>query len=45
MHFLDFDLLFIICVHASSENKVDDIKYSFYEEIERLFDQLPVYPM
>ena len=25
--------------------KGDDIKNSFYEEIERLFDQLPVYHM
>jgi Endonuclease/Exonuclease/phosphatase family. len=31
--------------HAPSEDKDNDIKDSFYEEIERLFDQLPMYHM
>ena len=33
----------MVNVHASSEDKDDDIKGSLYEEIERLFNQLPVY--
>ena len=32
-------------VHAPSEDKDDDIKDSFYEEMERLFNQLPMYHM
>ena len=32
-------------VHAPSEDKDDDIIDSFYEEIELLSDQLPVYHM
>ena len=31
--------------HAPSVDKDDDIKDSSYEEIERLFDQLPMYHM
>ena len=33
----------VLNVHAPSENKDDDTKDSFYEKIERLFDQLPMY--
>ena len=35
----------VVNVHAPSEDKDDDIKDSFYEEIEQLIDQLPVYHM
>ena len=37
--------IIVLNVHAPSEDKDDDIKDSFYEEIERLFHQLPVYHM
>ena len=37
--------IIVLNVHAPTEDRDDDIKYSFYEEIERLFDQLPVYHM
>jgi endonuclease/exonuclease/phosphatase family metal-dependent hydrolase len=32
-------------VHAPTEDKDDDIKVSFYEELEQVFDQLPRYHM
>ena len=35
----------VLNVHAPSEDKDDDIKDSFYENIERLFDQFPMYYM
>ena len=35
--------IIVLNVHAPSEDKDDDIKDSFYEEIERLFYQLPMY--
>ena len=35
----------VVNVQASSEVKDDDIKDNFYEEINLLFDQLPVYNM
>jgi Endonuclease/Exonuclease/phosphatase family. len=37
--------IIVLNVHAPSEDKKDDIKESFYEEIEQLFDQLPMYHM
>ena len=37
--------IIVVNVHAPSEEKDDDIKYRFYEEIELLSDQLPVYHM
>ena len=33
----------VCTVHAPSKDKDDNIKYRFYEEIEQLFDRLPVY--
>ena len=30
-------------VHAPSEKKSDDLKYSFYEELEKVFDHFPKY--
>ena len=35
----------VVNVHAPTEDKDDDIKDSFYEEIERLFDHLSMYHM
>ena len=35
--------IIVLNVHAPSEDKDDYIKDSLYEEIERLFDQLPMY--
>jgi hypothetical protein len=32
-------------VYASSEDKSDDLKDSFYEELEGVFDQFPRYHM
>jgi hypothetical protein len=32
-------------VHASTEDKDDNIKDSFYEELEQVFDQFPMYHM
>ena len=37
--------LIVLNVHVPTEDKGDDINDSFYEEIERLFDQLPMYHM
>jgi hypothetical protein len=31
-------------VHAPNEDKHDDIKDSFYEELQQVFDQFPRYP-
>jgi hypothetical protein len=33
----------VLNVHAPTENKIDDIKGKFYEELERVFDKLPKY--
>ncbi|PNF27854.1 hypothetical protein B7P43_G09196 [Cryptotermes secundus] len=32
-------------VHAPTEDKIDDIKDGFYEELEHVFDKFPKYPM
>ena len=32
-------------MHATSEEKSDDSKYSFYEELEQVFDHFPKYHM
>ena len=37
--------IIVLNVHAPTEDKDNDIKDSFYEEIERLFDELPMYHM
>jgi hypothetical protein len=37
--------IIVINIHTTSEDNGDDIKDSFYEEIERSFDQLPMYHM
>jgi hypothetical protein len=35
----------ILNVHAPCEDKSDDVKDSFYEELARIFDQFPRYDM
>jgi hypothetical protein len=35
----------ILNVHALTEDKTDDTKDSFYEELERIFDKFPKYHM
>jgi hypothetical protein len=35
----------ILNVHAPTEDKIDDVKDSFYEEIECVFDKFPKYHM
>ena len=37
--------IIVVNVHVPSEDKGGDIKEGFYEEIDRLFDQLSVYDM
>jgi hypothetical protein len=37
--------IIVINVHAPCEDKSDDIKDSFYEELGRVFDQFPTYDM
>ena len=37
--------IIVVNVRSSLKDNADDIKDSFYEEIERLFDQLPMYHM
>jgi hypothetical protein len=35
----------VLNVHAQTENKIDDVNDSFYEELERVFDEFPKYHM
>jgi hypothetical protein len=35
----------VLNVHAPIEDKIDDMKDSFYEELERVFDKFPKYRM
>jgi exonuclease III len=37
--------IIVLNVHAQTEDKDDDIKDSFYKELEQVFDQLPRYHM
>jgi exonuclease III len=37
--------IIVLNVHAPTDNKDDDIKDSFYEELEQVFDQFPRYHM
>jgi hypothetical protein len=30
-------------IHAPTEDKINDVKVSFYEELERVFDKFPKY--
>jgi hypothetical protein len=35
----------VLKVHAPLEDKIDDMKGSFYEDLERVFDKIPKYYM
>jgi hypothetical protein len=35
--------IIVLNVHASTEDKIDDVKYGFYEELERIFVKFPKY--
>jgi hypothetical protein len=35
--------IIVLNVHAPTEDKTDDVKNSFYEELERVFDKFPKY--
>jgi hypothetical protein len=37
--------IIVLNVHAPTEDKIDDVKDSFYEELERIFDMFPKYHM
>jgi exonuclease III len=37
--------MIVLNVHAPAEDKTDDVKGSFYEELERVFDKFPKYHM
>jgi hypothetical protein len=37
--------IIVLNVHASTEDKIDDIKNRFYEELEHVFDKFPKYHM
>jgi exonuclease III len=37
--------IIVLNVHAPIEDKTDDVKYSFYEELEGVFDKFPKYHM
>jgi hypothetical protein len=37
--------IIILNVHTPTEDKIDDVKDSFYEELERVFDNFPKHHM
>jgi hypothetical protein len=37
--------IIVLNVHAPTENKTDDVKDSFYKELERVYDKFPKYHM
>jgi hypothetical protein len=37
--------IIVLNVHAPTEDKTDDVKDSFYEELERVFNKFPKYHM
>jgi hypothetical protein len=37
--------IIVLNVHALTEDKIGDVKDSFYEELERVFDKFPKYHM
>jgi hypothetical protein len=37
--------IIVLNVHAPTEDKTDDVKDCFYEELERVFDKFPTYHM
>jgi hypothetical protein len=38
-------VIIVVNVHASTEEKLDEVKDSFYEELKCVFDKLPKYHM
>jgi exonuclease III len=37
--------IIVVNMHAPCEDKSDDVKHNFYEELGRVFDQFPRYDM
>jgi hypothetical protein len=37
--------IIVLNIHAPTDDKIDDMKESFYKELERVFDKFPKYPM
>jgi hypothetical protein len=37
--------IIVLNFHAATEDKIDDIKDRFYEELEQIFDKFPMYCM
>jgi hypothetical protein len=37
--------IIVLNVHAPTEDRTDDVKDSFYEKLERVFDKFPRYHM
>jgi hypothetical protein len=37
--------IIVLNIHASTDNEIDDLKDSFYEELERVLDTFPKYRM
>jgi hypothetical protein len=37
--------IIVLNVHAPTEDKIDDIKDRFYDELEQVFDKFPKYPI
>jgi hypothetical protein len=37
--------IIVLNVHAPTKDKIDDLKDSFYEDLERVFDKFPKYHM
>ena len=37
--------IIVLCVHATSEEKSDDLKHSFFYELEQVFHHFPKYRM
>jgi hypothetical protein len=37
--------IIVLNVHAPTEDKIDDIKHRFYQELEQVFDKFPRYDM
>jgi hypothetical protein len=37
--------IIVLNAHAQTEDKIDDVKDSFYAELERIFDKFPKYHM
>jgi hypothetical protein len=37
--------IIVLYIHAPTEDKIDDMKVSFYEELQRVFEKFPKYHM